>query len=61
MKSFIRQHFCSVKPAAERCLDLFVRFACLIRPIGTLGRLKLAADFAQVQIYSVRQFEYYMY
>jgi hypothetical protein len=47
--------FCSVKPAAERCLDLFVRFACLIRPIGTLGRLKLAADFAQVQIMDSQQ------
>ncbi|CAB3366263.1 Hypothetical predicted protein [Cloeon dipterum] len=38
----------SVRPAAERCLDLFVRLACLVRPLGSFGRLKLAADFGQV-------------
>ncbi|XP_059471594.1 conserved oligomeric Golgi complex subunit 5 [Neocloeon triangulifer] len=40
----------SVKPAAERCLDLFVRLACLVRPLGSLGRLKLAADFTQMEM-----------
>ncbi|KAF4527765.1 hypothetical protein B566_EDAN016470 [Ephemera danica] len=39
-----------VKPVAERCLELFVRLACLVRPLGELGRLKLAADFAQMEL-----------
>ena len=33
---------------ANRCLDLFVRHSSLLRPLGDGGKMKLAADFAQV-------------
>lgn len=35
---------------ACRCLDLFVRHASLLRPIGEGGKLRLAADFAQMEL-----------
>lgn len=35
---------------ACRCLDLFVRHASLLRPIGEGGKLRLAADFAQMEM-----------
>lgn len=34
---------------AQRCLDLFIRHTSLIRPVGKSGRLRLAADFAQME------------
>ena len=34
---------------ARRCLELFVRHTSLLRPVGKHGRLKLAADFAQME------------
>ncbi|GAV08624.1 hypothetical protein RvY_18289 [Ramazzottius varieornatus] len=34
---------------ARRCLELFVRHTSLLRPVGKQGRLKLAADFAQME------------
>lgn len=40
--------FYSVHMLACRCLELFVRHASLLRPIGDGGKLRLAADFAQV-------------
>jgi len=40
--------FFSLLPLGHRAIDLFVRHACLIRPIGEGGKMKLAADFAQV-------------
>ncbi|KAH3880912.1 hypothetical protein DPMN_004834, partial [Dreissena polymorpha] len=33
-----------------RCIDLFVRHACLVRPLGDGGKLRLAADFAQMEL-----------
>ena len=33
-----------------RCLDLFVRHASLLRPLGEGGKMKLAADFAQMEL-----------
>lgn len=40
----------SIQPIACRCVDLFVRHASLIRPLGEGGRLRLAADFAQMEL-----------
>lgn len=37
-----------LRTVAIRCLDLFVRHASLLRPLGDGGKMKLAADFAQV-------------
>jgi hypothetical protein len=37
-----------LRAVATRCLDLFVRHASLLRPLGDGGKMKLAADFAQV-------------
>lgn len=35
---------------ACRCLELFVRHASLLRPIGESGKMRLAADFAQMEL-----------
>ncbi|ELT89629.1 hypothetical protein CAPTEDRAFT_226404 [Capitella teleta] len=40
----------SVHLIAVRCLDLFVRHASLIRPLGEGGKMRLAADFAQMEM-----------
>ncbi|GFO07452.1 conserved oligomeric Golgi complex subunit 5 [Plakobranchus ocellatus] len=40
----------SILPIASRCVDLFVRHASLIRPLGEGGKLRLAADFAQMEM-----------
>ncbi|KAK3101950.1 hypothetical protein FSP39_007576 [Pinctada imbricata] len=40
----------SVHPIACRCVDLFVRHASLIRPLGEGGKMRLAADFAQMEL-----------
>ena len=42
--------FYSIHPIACRCIDLFVRHACLVRPLGEGGKLRLAADFAQMEM-----------
>ena len=34
---------------ARRCVELFIRHASLVRPVGRQGRLKLAGDFAQLE------------
>ncbi|XP_071442716.1 conserved oligomeric Golgi complex subunit 5 [Hetaerina americana] len=39
-----------IQPVVERCLDLFMRHACLVRPVGAGGRIKLASDFTQVEV-----------
>lgn len=39
-----------IQTLAGRCLDLFVRHASLLRPIGDGGKLRLAADFAQMEL-----------
>ena len=38
-----------MRPIAIRCLDLFVRHTSLVRPLADGGKMRLAADFAQVQ------------
>lgn len=40
--------FVRLRTIASRCLDLFIRHASLIRPLGDGGKVRLAADFAQV-------------
>ncbi|XP_052679211.1 conserved oligomeric Golgi complex subunit 5-like isoform X3 [Crassostrea angulata] len=40
----------SIKPIACRCVELFVRHASLIRPLGEGGKMRLAADFAQMEL-----------
>ncbi|ESO82323.1 hypothetical protein LOTGIDRAFT_198052 [Lottia gigantea] len=40
----------SLQPLACRCTELFIRHASLIRPIGDGGKLRLAADFAQMEL-----------
>ncbi|XP_064606457.1 conserved oligomeric Golgi complex subunit 5-like [Liolophura sinensis] len=40
----------SIHPIACRCLELFVRHASLVRPLGEGGKLRLAADFAQMEL-----------
>ncbi|XP_077981435.1 conserved oligomeric Golgi complex subunit 5-like [Glandiceps talaboti] len=40
----------SVLPLACRTVELFVRHASLLRPLGEGGKMKLAADFAQMEL-----------
>jgi len=40
----------SVNPIACHCIDLFVRHASLLRPLGDGGKMRLAADFAQMEL-----------
>ncbi|XP_063217886.1 conserved oligomeric Golgi complex subunit 5 [Bacillus rossius redtenbacheri] len=37
-------------PVASRCVELFLQHVCLIRPLGDGGRMKLASDFAQIEL-----------
>lgn len=46
--SFIMKE--KIHTLACRCLELFVRHASLLRPIGEGGKLRLAADFAQMEL-----------
>ena len=54
----------SCKSVASRCIELFVRHACLLRPLTDFGRTKLIVDFSQVYcnmyIYTIsrRNFRY---
>ena len=41
---------CSMHPVACRSIELFVRHASLIRPLGEGGKMRLAADFAQMEL-----------
>ncbi|XP_076749302.1 conserved oligomeric Golgi complex subunit 5 four way stop isoform X1 [Xylocopa sonorina] len=38
------------KSVASRCIELFVRHACLLRPLTDFGRAKLIVDFSQIEI-----------
>ncbi|XP_050453990.1 conserved oligomeric Golgi complex subunit 5 isoform X2 [Cataglyphis hispanica] len=40
----------SCKTVVSRCIELFVRHACLLRPLTDFGRAKLLADFAQMEV-----------
>ena len=35
---------------ACHCIDLFVRHASLVRPLGEGGKMRMAADFAQMEL-----------
>lgn len=39
----------SMNQICSRCIELFVRHACLLRPVGEGGKLRLASDFAQME------------
>ncbi|XP_015592291.1 conserved oligomeric Golgi complex subunit 5 isoform X2 [Cephus cinctus] len=38
------------KSVVSRCIELFVRHACLLRPLTDYGRAKLIADFIQMEV-----------
>lgn len=38
----------STEAIAQRAIELFIRNASLLRPLGEGGKMRLAADFAQV-------------
>ncbi|CAL7944681.1 unnamed protein product [Xylocopa violacea] len=38
------------KSVASRCIELFVRHACLLRPLTEFGRAKLIVDFNQIEV-----------
>lgn len=40
--------FDNTEAMAQRAIELFIRHASLIRPLGEGGKMRLAADFAQV-------------
>ncbi|XP_069576367.1 conserved oligomeric Golgi complex subunit 5 [Brachyistius frenatus] len=40
----------STESIAQRAIDLFVRHASLLRPLGEGGKMRLAADFAQMEM-----------
>lgn len=40
--------FESTESIAQRAIELFIRHASLLRPLGEGGKMRLAADFAQV-------------
>lgn len=40
----------SCKTVVSRCIELFVRHACLLRPLSDFGRAKLLVDFAQMEV-----------
>lgn len=41
--------FESTESIAQRAIELFIRHASLLRPLGEGGKMRLAADFAQVK------------
>lgn len=45
----------STESIAQRAIELFIRHASLLRPLGEGGKMRLAADFAQVRTYFLRQ------
>ncbi|XP_076861700.1 conserved oligomeric Golgi complex subunit 5 [Brachyhypopomus gauderio] len=40
----------STEGIAQRAVALFIRHACLLRPLGEGGKMRLAADFAQMEL-----------
>ncbi|KAI4878069.1 hypothetical protein NFI96_011672 [Prochilodus magdalenae] len=40
----------STEGIAQRAITLFIRHACLLRPLGEGGKMRLAADFAQMEL-----------
>ncbi|KAL0594520.1 Conserved oligomeric Golgi complex subunit 5 [Plecturocebus cupreus] len=42
--------FDNTKAIAQRAIELFIHHASLIRPLGEGGKMRLAADFAQMEL-----------
>jgi len=40
---------CSVRPVVCRCIELFVQQTSLVCPLSEAGKLRLAADYAQLE------------
>ena len=40
---------CSIRPVVCRCIELFVQQTSLICPLSEAGKLRLAADYAQLE------------
>lgn len=59
MTDYFRQFQCvdfiysRTEGVAQRAIELFLRHATLLRPLGEGGKMRLAADFAQVSGVSV--------
>lgn len=45
----------STESIAQRAIELFIRHASLLRPLGEGGKMRLAADFAQVRVSFLRR------
>uniref|UniRef100_A0A8C2V143 Conserved oligomeric Golgi complex subunit 5 n=1 Tax=Chinchilla lanigera TaxID=34839 RepID=A0A8C2V143_CHILA len=56
MNDYFKQFECSdfvfdnTEAIAQRAIELFIRNASLIRPLGEGGKMRLAADFAQMEL-----------
>lgn len=48
--------FDNTEAMAQRAIELFIRNASLIRPLGEGGKMRLAADFAQVPLILISAF-----
>ncbi|XP_014663844.1 PREDICTED: conserved oligomeric Golgi complex subunit 5-like [Priapulus caudatus] len=44
-----QEDFSQVQPIACQCIEQFVKQASLVRPLGEGGKMRLAADFAQME------------
>lgn len=51
--------FDNTEAMAQRAIELFIRNASLIRPLGEGGKMRLAADFAQVPLILISAFYCY--
>jgi len=40
---------CSIRPVVCRCMELFVQHTSLVCPLSETGKLRLAADYAQLE------------
>ncbi|XP_029318165.1 conserved oligomeric Golgi complex subunit 5 [Cottoperca gobio] len=56
MADYFRHFLCvdfiyeSTESIAQRAIELFIRHTCLLRPLGEGGKMRLAADFAQMEM-----------
>lgn len=51
--------FDNTEAIAQRAIELFIRNASLIRPLGEGGKVRLAADFAQVNYLFIERLNVY--
>lgn len=60
MSDYFRHFECSdfvydnTEAIAQRAIELFIRNASLLRPLGEGGKMRLAADFAQVRVCALK-------